>query len=51
VVHVTVSLGATLARRTDTPASILGRADQMLYVSKQRGRNRVSVEEDTSVLI
>ncbi len=51
VVRVTVSLGATLARRTDTPASILGRADQMLYVSKQRGRNRVSVEEDSSVLV
>lgn len=51
VVYVTISMGAALARRNDTPVTLLDRADQMLYLSKQSGRNRVSVEEDSSVLV
>ncbi|MGQ9549778.1 MAG: GGDEF domain-containing protein [Roseiflexus sp.] len=51
VVYVTISMGAALARWNDTPVTLLDRADQMLYLSKQSGRNRVSVEEDSSVLV
>ena len=40
---VTVSIGATLLRPDDTPESIVRRADEMMYRSKQAGRNRVSV--------
>jgi diguanylate cyclase (GGDEF)-like protein/PAS domain S-box-containing protein len=40
---ITISVGATLLLPTDTPASIVHRADQLMYKSKQRGRNRVSV--------
>jgi diguanylate cyclase (GGDEF)-like protein len=41
-VQVAVSLGATLARREDSVTSIIKRADQLMYVSKQAGRNRVT---------
>jgi len=40
---VTISVGATLFRASDTPASIIQRADELMYQSKQDGRNRVSV--------
>lgn len=39
---VTVSVGATLVRTGDTPASLIKRADTLLYQSKQAGRNRVT---------
>lgn len=41
-VGVTVSIGATLVRREDTLASLVERADGLLYKSKQTGRNRVT---------
>jgi diguanylate cyclase (GGDEF)-like protein/PAS domain S-box-containing protein len=40
---VTISLGATLLRPDDTPESIVRRADELMYRSKQRGRNQTSV--------
>lgn len=40
---VTVSIGATVPRAGDTPESIVRRADEMMYRSKQAGRNRVTV--------
>ena len=42
-VQVTVSIGATLFQRGDTPASLVDRADTLLYASKQADRNRVTV--------
>ena len=42
-VKVTVSIGATLAEKTDTADSIIRRADTLLYRSKQNGRNRYSI--------
>jgi len=40
---VTISIGATLLRTDDTPESFVKRADQLLYQSKQAGRNRVTI--------
>lgn len=40
---VTISVGATLFLPTDTPESIVRRADDLLYRSKRAGRNQVSV--------
>jgi len=40
---VTISIGATLSLPGDTAESIVRRADELMYKSKQGGRNRVSV--------
>jgi diguanylate cyclase (GGDEF)-like protein/PAS domain S-box-containing protein len=41
--RVTVSIGATLARREDTLVTLVKRADELLYKSKTEGRNRISI--------
>ncbi|MBF0143988.1 MAG: diguanylate cyclase [Magnetococcales bacterium] len=41
--RVTVSLGATLIRADDTLERLLKRADQLLYASKEAGRNRATI--------
>jgi diguanylate cyclase (GGDEF)-like protein/PAS domain S-box-containing protein len=43
ILKVTVSIGATLARQEDTQASLVKRADELLYKSKSGGRNRISI--------
>jgi diguanylate cyclase (GGDEF)-like protein/PAS domain S-box-containing protein len=40
---VTISVGATMVQPGDTAASILQRADRALYMSKNEGRNRVTM--------
>jgi diguanylate cyclase (GGDEF)-like protein len=40
---VTVSIGGTLLCAGDTPESLVGRADELMYQSKQAGRNRVTI--------
>ncbi len=40
---VTLSIGGTVSREGDTPASILQRADALMYKSKDAGRNMVSI--------
>jgi PleD family two-component response regulator len=40
---VTISAGGTLLLPGDTPESIVHRADELMYQSKQSGRNRVTV--------
>lgn len=42
-VRVTASIGATLVSATDTQASVVKRADKLMYRSKARGRNRVTL--------
>jgi diguanylate cyclase (GGDEF)-like protein/PAS domain S-box-containing protein len=42
MLQVTVSIGATLARREDTVVNLVKRADELLYKSKTRGRNRIT---------
>jgi diguanylate cyclase (GGDEF)-like protein/PAS domain S-box-containing protein len=44
-ISVTVSIGAALVRDEDTMDAIIARADQLMYQSKQGGRNRVTVGE------
>jgi|AntAceMinimDraft_1070359.scaffolds.fasta_scaffold55002_2 diguanylate cyclase (GGDEF)-like protein len=39
-IHVTISLGLTLARPDDTLSTLLSRADNALYDAKNKGRNR-----------
>jgi len=41
---VTISIGGTLLLAEDTPDSLVGRADELMYRSKQAGRNRVTIE-------
>ena len=40
---VTVSIGGTLLRPEDTQESLIRRADELMYRSKQAGRNRVTI--------
>ncbi len=40
---VTVSIGIAVVKQGDTDTTILARADQALYTSKNLGRNRVSI--------
>ncbi|HZK13671.1 MAG TPA: diguanylate cyclase, partial [Desulfobaccales bacterium] len=42
--HVTISLGVTLARLQDTPETLIHRADGLMYRSKEAGRNRLTYE-------
>lgn len=42
-VKVTISIGATIARKQDTLKSIIKRADKLLYESKSSGRNMISM--------
>jgi diguanylate cyclase (GGDEF)-like protein/PAS domain S-box-containing protein len=42
--HVTISLGVTLARLQDSPETLIQRADDLMYRSKDAGRNRVTYE-------
>lgn len=44
--NVTVSIGATMSRPDDTIETIVGRADRHMYLSKSRGRNRVTEDDD-----
>ena len=43
-VPLTVSVGATVVKRGDTPNLIVRRADALLYASKAAGRNRVTLD-------
>jgi diguanylate cyclase (GGDEF)-like protein len=43
-VTATISAGGTVATPADSAESLLKRADHLMYVSKENGRNRVTVE-------
>ncbi|HIJ66612.1 MAG TPA: sensor domain-containing diguanylate cyclase [Candidatus Hydrogenedentes bacterium] len=43
---VTISIGACVARSGDTAQSLVERADRLMYQSKERGRNCVTVERE-----
>jgi diguanylate cyclase (GGDEF)-like protein/PAS domain S-box-containing protein len=40
---VTISIGATMATKTDTIATLIQRADELMYLSKSAGRNRLTM--------
>ena len=42
-IQVTISIGVTALRASDTPDTVLDRADEALYRAKQAGRNRVEL--------
>ena len=42
---VTVSIGSTLIRPDDTIHSLIDRADRLMYKSKRKGRNQVTIGE------
>jgi len=43
-IRVTISVGATIVRDSDTPDTLLQRADALMYRSKKDGRDRVTVD-------
>ncbi len=43
-IRVTVSIGATLVKVGDTPRTIIERADRLMYLSKQKGRDIITYE-------
>jgi len=42
--HVSASVGITVARASDTAASLIERADQNMYTSKKAGKNCITVK-------
>jgi diguanylate cyclase (GGDEF)-like protein/PAS domain S-box-containing protein len=40
---ITISIGATLARKKDSTAALIKRADALMYQSKEQGRNRLTI--------
>jgi diguanylate cyclase (GGDEF)-like protein/PAS domain S-box-containing protein len=45
ILKVTISIGATMIRSEDDFQSLLRRADELMYQSKQGGRNRATTDE------
>lgn len=45
--RITLSIGVTESRPEDTPAGILERVDQQLYLAKDEGKNRVVTDHST----
>ncbi|MHB8110053.1 MAG: sensor domain-containing diguanylate cyclase [Syntrophorhabdaceae bacterium] len=43
--HVTISIGATIAKKKDSANTIIKRADSLMYASKKAGRNRTIIEK------
>lgn len=45
-IPISVSIGVAFCKKTDTPGSLLKRADMALYLAKQSGRNTVKTQDD-----
>jgi diguanylate cyclase (GGDEF)-like protein/PAS domain S-box-containing protein len=43
IINPTISIGATISKPQDSPETIIKRADELMYESKQAGRNRVTI--------
>ncbi|MDX1763833.1 MAG: diguanylate cyclase, partial [bacterium] len=44
-VKVTLSIGGTLAREKDTAGTVIKRVDELMYHSKNNGRNLVTIDD------
>ena len=42
--NITISIGATVVSESDDPESIVTRADQLMYISKKSGKNKVTID-------
>lgn len=42
-INPTISIGATISKPEDSPETIIKRADELMYKSKQAGRNKVTI--------
>jgi len=42
-VSVTVSIGVTVAMKEDTVSTLVSRSDKLMYESKIRGKNKVTI--------
>ncbi len=47
-IPISVSLGIAFYKKSDTPETLLNRADKALYLAKQSGRNIIKTEEQLS---
>ena len=48
-VWVTISVGVATLHKSDSPQTLIERADGCLYAAKRHGRNRVMCETDPEV--
>lgn len=44
-IHVTITIGATMVREEDNITALIDRADSLMYLGKNNGRNRVESDE------
>ncbi len=48
IVPISISIGVSFCRKTDTPKTLINRADRSLYMAKGSGRNIVKTEDECS---
>jgi diguanylate cyclase (GGDEF)-like protein len=49
-IPISISLGIAFYKKSDTPETLLNRADKALYLAKQSGRNIIKTEEQLPAL-
>ena len=47
-IPISISIGVAFCNQSDTPKSLIDRADKALYLAKHSGRNTIKTEEDLS---
>ena len=48
IIPMSISIGVSFCRKTDTPEKLINRADKSLYMAKGNGRNMVRTEDECS---